>query len=180
MKETSVFSLGDPGTFDITDKTDPLYYIARYAHEQSKNLYDLQQASFRWEQDEDSDVVDIRDAFETFSSDLDDWFVTAVAASNDGLPVPAPPATPALPGKTITDIVITIIWRIGIKILVNWLKKKLDPDTESKEIAQILKKGLIGEAGGTEYSFIELLQNMPLEIIITQGAEVQDINFDPM
>ena len=178
MKETNVVSLGDPGTFDITDKTDPMYYIARYAHEQSMNLRALEVGAFRWEQDEDSDITAIQTDLDAYAVLLDTWFFDAVAASEGGLPIPAPPTVPALPGKTIGQILLSLFIRIAIRIIINWLKKKLDSGTEAGEIAQVLKKGLIGVAGGTEYSFIELLQNTPLEIIINRKDDYQDITYE--
>lgn len=177
MLEIDVYSLGDPGTFDITDKTDPMYYVARYNHEMSKNLYDMDQAGFKWRQDEASDISGIMSDFDTYGNSLETWFTTAVAASNDELPVPAPPTLPTLPSNPISGIIVSILTRLAIRIVVDWLRKKLDPDTESKEIAQILKKGLIGVAGGTEYSFIELLQNTPLEIRINKKSEFEDITY---
>lgn len=55
MREVTAYSLGNPGTFDITDKNDPLYYIARFNHEMSVNLYNLQQAGWEFRQGTDLD-----------------------------------------------------------------------------------------------------------------------------
>jgi hypothetical protein len=56
--EVSLYSLGDPGTFDITDKDDPMYYVARFNHEMSVNFYNLQQAGWEFRQSSDKELVD--------------------------------------------------------------------------------------------------------------------------
>lgn len=168
MIEVPIYSLGNPGTFDITDKTDPMYYVARYNHEMSKNLYDMNVAGFEWRQTEDSDISSIISDFDTYSGNLVTWFESAVEASNDDLPIPAPPTVPALPGSPLPGIIISIIARIIVKILVDWLGRKLDPNTEAKEIAQILKKAFIGEIDSNEFPLMSQLANTPLEIIISK------------
>ena len=174
MLETTVYSLGNPGSFDITDKTNPLYYIARFSHEQSKILYDLNQLGFVFRQSEDTDIQDIKDDFALYASSLETWMTTAVAASNDGLPIPAPPTLPTLPGNPLPGIIISILFKIAIRIFVDWLRKKLDPNTEAKEIAQVLKAALIGNTGGDDFPLIEMLGNTPLEIIFSKLNEYQD------
>lgn len=174
MLEETIYSLGAPGTFDITDKTDPLYYIARFSHEMSQNFYNLQTEGFVWRQDESSDIASIISDFDTYATSLESWFTSAVAASNDDLPIPAPPSVPALPGSPLLGIILSVLVRILIRIFVDWLRKKLDPATEALEIARVLKKALLKQGPTEEYSLVELLANTPLEIILSRIGEYQD------
>lgn len=171
MLSEAVYSLGNPGTFDVTDKTDPMYYVARYSHELSVNLYNLQQEGFQWRQEEDTEYDSLTTALDTYGADIADWFTSAVAASNDGLPIPAPPSIPALPGGPLPSIIISLLVRIVVRILVDWLRKKLDPNTEAKEIAQMLKKIFLD---ADEESLMYLLQSQPLEIMFSKYGDYQD------
>lgn len=175
MLESTVDSLGNPGSFDITNKDDPQYYIARFSHEMSLNFYNMETAGFVWRQSENSDFSSLIASFDTYAGLLETWFTTAVAASGDDLPIPAPPSVPALPGSSLPDILIGILMRIGIRVLVDWLRKKLDSETDAKELTAVLRKALLGEIDETEYPLIELLANRATEIIISRAGDFQDI-----
>lgn len=177
MLESTVHSEGNPGTFDITDKNDPQYYIARFSHEMSVNFYNLETAGFVWRQSENSDFSSLITSFDTYAGLLETWFTTAVAASGNDLPIPAPPSVPALPGSSLPQILIGILLRIGIRVLVDWLRKKLDSGTDAKELTAVLRKAFIGEIDSTEYPLIELLADVPLEIILNKFGDFQDIVF---
>lgn len=178
MLEETIYSLGDPGTFDITDKNDPQYYIARFSHEMSENFYNMQQEGFVWRQSENSDYSALITSFDTYAGLLETWFTTAVAASGNDLPIPAPPSVPALPGSSLPQILIGILMRIGIRVLVDWLRKKLDSGTDAKELTAVLRKALIGVNGESEeFSLLELLANIPIEILISRYGEFQDVRF---
>lgn len=174
MKFQLMESLGDPGTFDLTDKSDPLYYMARFAHEQSKNLYALNQAGFSWREDETVDYSTLEADLVTYIANMNTWYDVAVLESNSGLPITTPPALPALPSLPLPGVLPTIIARIAIQLLVYWLKKKLDPDSRGGELAELFRKAFIGNNGEDDFSLIELLGNVPLEIIISRIGEYQD------
>jgi hypothetical protein len=178
MLSQTVYSLGNPGTLDITDKNDPQYYIARFSHEMSQNYYNLQQAGFAFYQMETSDYSAFEDAFDTYRTTLATWFDTAVTECEAGDPISAVPAIP-----DITTIVpwlganpwVTFLVRVAIDVAIRWLRQKLDPDTDSLEIARVLRQALIGESGGDEFSLIELLANVPIEVLISKFGEIQNI-----
>lgn len=176
MLRETVYSLGSPGTFDITDKDDPQYYIARAAHEQSQNFYNLQTAGFDFIQMENSDYSSFEDAYDTYMTTLATWFDTAVQDSMDGDPIAAVPAIPDI--TTIVPWVggnpwLTFLVRVIIHIGVLWLRKKLDSNTDAKEITQVLRQALIGKIDSTEYPLIELLANTSIEILISRWGEFQ-------
>lgn len=175
MLESTVHSEGDPGTFDLTDKDDPQYYIALFSHEMSVNFYNLETAGFVWRQSENSDYSALITSFDTYAGLLETWFTTAVAASGNELPIPAPPSVPALPGSSLPQILMGILMRIGIRVLVDWLRKKLDSGTDAKELTAVLRKALIGEADSTEYPLIELLASVPVEVIISRAGDIQNL-----
>jgi hypothetical protein len=182
MLKSTVYSLGNPGTFDITDKDDPLYYLARIAHEQSVNLWNLSQAGLEFRQMEQSDMAALETTYDSFYTDIIAWLDSAVAASMAEDPIPALPSIPDIfPAYEVTDGSVGIWWAI-IKFLLYYLllklKKKLEGGTDVTEVANILRKGLIGEAGGEKYSFIELLQNAALHICIDKGDHFQDITYE--
>lgn len=178
MLSQTIYSLGDPGTFDITDKTDPQYYIARFSHEMSKNFYDLQTAGFDFNQMENTDYAAFEDAFDTYRTTLATWFDTAVQDSMDGDPIAGVPAIP-----DITAIIpwlganpwVTFLVRVGLDVAIRWLRKKLDSDTDAKEISQVLRQALIGEVDSTEFPLIQLLANQAVEVIISRYGEFQDL-----
>ncbi len=175
MLESTVYSLGDPGAFNPTDKDDPMYYVARFSHEMSRNFYDLQQDGFVWRQSENSDYSSLITSFDTYAGSLETWFTTAVAASGNELPIPAPPSVPALPGSSLPQILMGILMRIGIRVLVDWLRKKLDSGTDAKELTALLRQALIGVNGESEeFPLLELLSSIPIEIIISKWGEYQD------
>lgn len=171
MNAVDVYSLGNPGTFDITDKDDPMYYVARYAHEQSVNLYNLNQEDFEFRQDEMTDYTAIKTQWSTFESAMNTWFVDAVAASNAGNSVPAIPTLPTLPTDPVTGIIVQILFRVVCSVLGNWLKKILDPDTSAKEMTALLKKALLDGEGE---SLMYLLGNTPFELIVSRTGEYED------
>ncbi len=178
MLSQTIYSLGDPGTFDITDKTDPQYYIARFSHEMSKNFYDLQTAGFDFNQMENSDYAAFEDAFDTYRTTLATWFDTAVQDSMDGDPIAAVPAVPDLTALIPwlgSNPWVTFLLKVGLDIAIRWLRKKLDSDTDAKEITQVLRQAFIGETGGDEFPLMELFAEVPLQIIINRWGEFQDI-----
>lgn len=178
MLEEDIYSLGDPDTFDITDKDDPQYYIARFSHEMSVNFYNLETAGFVWRQSEDTDFSALISSFDTYAGLLDTWFSTAVADSAAGDPITAPPSVPALPGESLPQILIGILIRIGIRILVDWLRKKLDSNTDAKELTAVLRQALIGENGSSEeFPLLELLAKVPLEVLLTKRGDFEDLSF---
>lgn len=178
MLSQTVYSEGNPGTFDITDKTDPQYYIARFSHEMSENFYNLQTAGFDFNQHENSDYAAFEDAFDTYSTTLATWFDTAVQDSEDGDPIAAVPAIP-----DVTTLVpwlgdnpwLTFLARIGLDLGVRWLRKKLDSNTDAKEISRVLRQALIGEIDSTEFPLLELLANQGIEIILSKTGQFADI-----
>lgn len=178
MLNATVYSLGDPGTFDIVDKDDPQYYIARLSHEMSENLYNLQTAGFDFKQMENSDFASFENAFDTYRTNIAAWFDTAVQDSMDGDPIESVPAIP-----DITDIIpwigsnpwVAILVRVIIDVGIRWIRKKLDSDTDSKELTQVIRQAFIGEIDSTEYPLMELLANIPIQVIISQWGQLQDV-----
>lgn len=174
----TIYSLGDPGTFDITDKTNPQYYVARLAHELSENLYNLQDAGFDFNQRENSDYAAFEDAYDTYRALIVSWFTTAIGESDSGDPITAVPALP-----DITSIVpwlgdsawLTFLVNLGIDLGLEWLRGKMASGTESSDVAQVLKQALIGTVDSTEYPLIELLANIPIEIILSRAGEINDL-----
>jgi hypothetical protein len=176
MRRVTVTSLGDPGSFTLTDKTDPLYYIARYSHEQSMNLYLLQSNSFAWEQDEDSDISAIQTAWETYLPTFEAWAESAIAASSSGSSIPDIPSLPLIPATTVEGILIQLALKYGLALLAKWLEAKLIGDTEGSEVAQILRRAMLKNAGTPqEFSIFEQLSNVPLELIFSSLGEYKDM-----
>lgn len=178
MRRIDVFSLGNPGTFDIVDKDNPMYYLARIAHEQSQTLYNLQQADFELIQEEDSDFSSFEDAFDTYRSSLASWFDDAVEESEAGDPISSVPSIPDL--TTLIPWMganpwTTFLIRIIIDVSIRWLRKQLDSDTDAKELSQILRKATLKTVGEEEFSILELLANIPVEVVISKAGEFQDI-----
>jgi hypothetical protein len=174
MRITNLQSLGDPGTFDLTDKDDPQYYIARFSHECSQNLYALQQAGFTFEQPEAADFTAIETDMTTWIDAVGTWMGSAVLASESGLPVPVEPAPPAIPPKTLPGLIISIVLKIAVRAGIKWLGKKLDPDTNTDELAKILRKSFLEGEGVDEYALIKGISNLPIRIIISKNDDYQD------
>lgn len=180
MLSQTIYSLGDPGTFDITDKDNPAYYIARFSHEMSENFYNLQTAGFDFNQMETTDYAAFEDAYDTYMGLLATWFDTAVQDSMDGDPIAAVPTIP-----DITAIVpwlganpwVTFLLKVALDMGLRWLRKKLDSGTDAKEITQVLRQALIGEIGGDEFPLLELVANKAIQIILSRDGEFQDLTF---
>lgn len=158
MKSRAIASLGDPGAFTLTDKDNPLYYIARFSHEMSMNFRNLNLDGFEFKQPENSDFNNVETAFDTYGNNLDTWFENAVQASEEYEEVPALPTIP-----DFTDIIpwlaanpwLAFLVKIAIRIGLTWLKKKLDPNTSGTEVAKVLKEIFIGETIGTTAEILE-------------------------
>lgn len=176
MKDISVYSLGDPGVFDLSKGAD-MYWTERLSYEFTKMLYDMNTEGFEIRQEEPVDFTDITTDFNDYADDLETWFTTAVAASNAGDVIPAPPSIPALPGSTLPGILISIFLRVFTRIIIDWLRKKLDPDTQALEIAAILKKALLlPDPANGEIAILELLSRIPIEITISEHGDFEDVN----
>ena len=175
MLQYTVYSLDDPGTFDLT-KGDPMYWTERLSFETTKMLYDMAALGFKFRQAEDSDYVSIEGTLTTYITTFYNWADAAVDASNSGDPIPVSPALPTLPNFMSGEL-IALLLKVIIRVIMRWVEKKLESGTEASEIAQVLKQGLIGEVGATEYSFIELLQNTPLDIRVSLKGEHEDITY---
>lgn len=179
MLSQTIYSLGDPGTFDIVDKDDPQYYVARLSHEISENLYNLQTAGFDFNQMETTDYASFEDAYDTYMTTLATWFDTAVQDSMDGDPIAAVPAIPDI--TTIIPWVggnpwLTFLVRVIIHIGIIWLRKKMERSTDAEEITQVLRQALIGENGESEeFPLLELLASKPIEILINKYQELADL-----
>jgi hypothetical protein len=178
MLQQQVQSLGNPGTFDITDKTDPLYYIARFSHEMSMNFYQLNSQSFEFRQMEDTDFSSMEDEVDTYFALVKSWISNAVNASDAGNPIPSAPSFPML-----TDTVEFLqggswqgfLFRLFVQVGIAWLEKKLSSSTDAGELAQILRKAMLKGEDEDEYAILEQLSNTPLEIIISKEGDYQDI-----
>lgn len=178
MLSQTIYSLGDPGTFDIVDKDNPQYYIARFSHEMSENFYNLQTAGFDFNQMEASDYAAFENAYDTYRALIVTWFTTAIGESHDGDPITAVPALP-----DITSIVpwlgenpwLTFLVNLAIDLGLEWIRGKLASGTDASEVAQVLRQALIGEADSTEYPLIELLANKTIEIILSRAGDFQEI-----
>lgn len=175
MKERTIFSQGNPGSFDLTDKDTPGYYIARASHEVSTNLYNLQSDGFKFRQMEDSDITSYKASVLSFLVSLVSWFDNAVAAANEGLPIPECPLVPEIPSEAgIPGVFISLLIKLALDIALQWLEEKLNPNTEALEIARVLKQAFIGEIEEEEYPLIEQMANTPLEIIVSKQGDYQD------
>lgn len=178
MRSQVIYSHGDPGTFDITDKDNPLYYIARYCHECSEDRYELNADGFVYEQLTTAEMANQWNIWGTALATVESWMATAVAASEAGTAIPAVPyiaAPPFINGEgTLTAQVLLYLLKFGLA----WLRKKLDSDTDSTEIAQVLKRAFLDEDGsGDEYALIKQMANTPLEIVVSKADGYEDISY---
>jgi len=176
MREKIVQTLGNPGTFDITDKDNPLYYIARYSHECSLNLYHLNAQGFQFEQPTSTEAYTTRAQYDSWLTAVTSWLSTAVTASEDGDPIPAVPNFAGLPVPVGPEGYLVLLLQMALELFLTWIRQKLDSDTDTSEIAQVLERCFLGkDALGDEYQIIQQLANTPLEILIGDGANFEDI-----
>lgn len=170
----------DPGTFDCTlPKTDAMYYVARMCHEISMNIYAVAQKDFQYRQDTVSGVAAIDTMLETYAASFESWAVSAVSACEGGLPIPSPPTFPSLPNdQPFPQWMLVLFIKCAIKLIVSWLHKKLDPDTDALEISRILKAALLSGEGEDQYSLLEALAGKPLTICIKNSSgDFQELSF---
>jgi len=176
MIYVNVQSLGNPGSFDITDKDDPLYYIARAAHEESMQYYALQTTGFEYRQEEVSDVTTIQASLETYLSSFAAWLEDAVEAQAEGEEIDPLPTLPAIPGLPYLQLILPIILRIGGRLLEIWLRKKLDGTTDTSELVGVLRKALLHNPGeATEFPILEILAEEKTEIVINSTGSIEDM-----
>jgi thiamine pyrophosphokinase len=65
--------------------------------------------------------------------------------------------------------------KVALDMGLRWLRKKLDSDTDAKEVSQVLRQALIGEIDSTEFPLLELLANQGIEIILSKTGQFADI-----
>lgn len=174
MISTPVISEGNPGSFDLTDKTIPEYYVARLAHELSLNLYNLSLGSWQLQQYQNFDYSEMETAFDGWADNIESWMAAADQASDDGESIAELPAIPNLTTfmpQLLMNPVLCVIAKIAVQLMIHWIKIKMNPDTTGTEIAQMLKKCFLGEEN---QQLIQMLGNTPLEIILSRGGELQD------
>lgn len=173
-----VISLGAPGTFDITDKDNPLYYIARYCHECSLNLKELDDEGFKWLQFTTTDWSDVENDYLTMATSYETWITSAIAASEAGTSIPALPTNLNLTNLVYPESLPVVAINLLIRVFLIWLRGKLDSDTDATEIAQVLKRAFLDEDGeGEEYAIMTQLANTPMEIVISKEDTFQDVTY---
>ena len=177
-------TLGDPGTFDLTDKTDPLYYIARFNHECSMNLYAISNASGSYTQITSSDATSLDTDLLAWAGSFSTWLTSAFDAYTDDLPVPAPPSLPSLPFLPIPAVVIEIVARVVFSIIQSWIRRRLAPGTEMEDVTKILmeikavlKEALIGGTDPDEYPLLESVAATPINVSVSKDASFQELTF---
>jgi len=178
MRSQVIYSHGDPGTFDITDKDNPLYYIARYCHECSEDRYELNADGFVYEQLTSSERATKLGHWDTYMVNLESWATSAVAASVAGTSIPALPSMPGWIDIPAVDPILSHVIGIMFRLALNWLRHKLDSDTDASEVAQVLKRAFLDEDGeGDEYALIKQMANTPIEIVVSKADGFEDISY---
>jgi hypothetical protein len=199
MKEISIFTLGDPGTFSLTP-SDPMYYTERLSYELSKMLYLMNDEGFSLSQGEESDLDSAETALATWKSDFSTWYDAATSEGtrailfgpdgkkirrNRGVPAVSPPSFPVLStimgGLTaIVGGVPAMLTGIAVQVIsdliVNWIKNAVIPDTgDTEEIADILTDALLNSEGD---SWLEILHQRPIEIMINKRNSIESVSFN--
>lgn len=179
MNKVTVQTTGDIGSFDLTDKSDPLYYIAHFSHTMAKNFYQLNQNSFEWRQNTQTDMNGIETLLDTWMGNIATWFDTAVEDSMEGDPIASIPSPPDFHTTyEATDAGVSVWWLI-IKFCLWYvllrLRKSLEGGTDVTEVANILRKALLStNESEEEYSNLILLAQQAVRIIISQSGDMQD------
>jgi hypothetical protein len=175
MIGVGIQTLGEPGTFDLTDKDDPLYYTARAAHEVSLNLYHMANAGMLWEQAQTTDITSWRSAMSLWFADLETWLDAAVESQDTGDPVPPLTAFPQLEANFARGFPFVEILYHVLRYIIVLLVKRYEKGTEVNEIANVLKKAMLDEdLSGNLNPILERLGNTPLEIILSEVGDYQD------
>jgi len=180
MKEQLIYSLGTLPAFGRTTDHE-MYWTERVNYELSKMFSLLNTEGFTLIQPEQDDFDAVEEGYDTFATDVGAWLDSAVTASEEGDPIPALPAIPDL--TSLVSIFTGNPWllflvKTGIQILLQYIRKKFDSDTDVDELAQILRKGLIMDLpGGSEGSILEQLKRMPLHIVLSTKGEYEDFYY---
>ena len=176
MKDVPIFSLGAPPAF-AKSVTDENYYLERDAYERCYNRYLLSAAGMSYQQSEADDWTAWTSDLSTWESAFGAWLDDAVEAQADGLPVPAPPTLPVpLPGIPWWVTAIQLAIQV-FKVVHLWLKKKWEKGSDTTELVALLREALMlpdPETSGAYIPILELLANVPLEIIINKEGDFQD------
>lgn len=132
-------------TIGTLDTTLPTVGTATYQseslaldiHQIIKNLSD---AGFQFQMAEPLDVTTLESDLRAFGDTFDTWIESAAVASTAGLPVPANPALPdfaAAIGMLLAGgwgAIIPILINLAVDLVVRWIERKLDPDTNLNEL----------------------------------------------
>jgi len=178
MLRITVDSLGDPGTFDLTDKDDPQYYIARASHEISLNFYNLETAGFDFIQHEDADFDAVEEGLDSYAGQVKSWF----AAKDSKAELPAiPDITTLLPFLGPAGW-ITFFIKLAIDIAMEWVNNRIGLgegssgiEADLTELIAVIRQAFVGEIGESEFPLIELLANKSIEIILSRASDFQEI-----
>lgn len=198
MKEISIFTLGDPGTFSLTP-SDPMYHTERLSHELSKMLYLMNVEGFSLSQAEESDLDSAETALSTWKSDLSTWFSAATSEGTRsvilgpdgkrirkrGVPAVSEPSFPILStilgGLTgviggVPAIMSGIAIQIISDLIVQFIKNATIPETgDTEELCDILNDFCFTPEGD---SWLEIIKQAPIEIKLNSTREIDAVSFN--
>lgn len=183
MNKVTVQTTGDIGTFDLTDKDDPLYYIAHFSHTMAKNFYQMNQAGMEWRQNTQADMNGIETLLDTWMGNIATWFDTAVEDSMEGDPIASIPTPPDFHTTYEASDAGVSVWWLVIKFLLWYvlikLRKSLEGSNDTTEVANILRQALLRQnEGGEWYSVVELLAAQALHIVLNNDRDYADFLYE--
>jgi hypothetical protein len=124
-------------------------------NEQASKVYclwmdNLYNANIVISQPETSDFEAAETAFNNLSDDVQAWFDDAIAASMAGEEIPALDANYMPEIIEFIGLIITGNWggvfllfvKVGMKALLDWLSRRLDPDNDVDDTPQVLRDNL--------------------------------------
>lgn len=199
MKEVTIYSLGDPGTFVPLSTGDPTYYTERVAFEISKFLYQLNQEGISIAQPETDDLDSISTQFTSFSTLLETWLASATSEGTRGVPAVSRPSlswlatiVTALAGVSggIPATVIAVVVNVGVELILKLLEHAIIPETgdieELCDIARsaflygsdesILKKALLDPDNGDYIAKLDAVLSRSIEVWIGNDGGIENIS----
>lgn len=170
--------------------TDPLYWLLRACYEDVTTYKALFDADIAITQTEESDLLAAEAYFQGLSSNLQDWFQAASAASaaGEGIPALEEDYIPELIQFIILALsgqwgaIFVLFVKVGLEFVVNWMRERLAPGNQRNDIAECLDSALLlrdeeGAVVGSILSQIGSINiNVPLdEVVCTVWAEAYNV-----
>jgi hypothetical protein len=179
MKTITLFSLGDPGSYN-----ESVDYVNRLHYELSYNLHLMSEEAMEVHQPEPSDFVLDETDISAFLTSFESWLEAAFAAYEAEEPIPDMPEFPSISEWTLPGW-LPILIRAAIQLLILYLEKRfggiLPPGSgfPNEFMNAFMKAFLTSEDLEEANPLISLFAAQPIMVRLNYGNRIEEVSLNP-